>query len=163
MKKLFFISAIILLQSCTKENIGSRPLNYIKATIDGEEKQFSFAASASSTVFDSTYTISIIAGIAAGTLESMELNITRYDTSIDSGLYNADTSAGYTIFGAYTSPDDTGNKFTANNIGSLPSSFQINITEADSIYFKGSFSGTFYDSSGAVKKIISDGEFSLQF
>lgn len=170
------ITVSIVLFSCQKElsfedngvPVGSY---YLKCIINGEERTFSYSATAVTYGYqaeDSVLTLMAFSSADADARESISLNI--YYTSQTpgpatySGAYTGDA---YIIYGIYDA-DSTDITYTAGRTAQSISPLEIVLTTRTATEITGTFAGTFYSMNRTTGEMhpeyvtITDGEFNLR-
>lgn len=161
---IFICFSVLFFASCKKDS-GSGTNYYMKATIDGTEKTYSSTPLALSVNQSGTYILSMSASASAGSSEGLGLQITQSSGPIAAGTYTDGASGvSYLLSGVYNPGTVNSSDIYGAGIQlSATSPLTITITNVSTSAVSGTFSGEFFDNSGAGTNsiMITDGSFNL--
>ena len=160
---LFVCSSLLFFASCKKDS-GDGTNYYIKANIDGTEKTYNSTPLAFSVNQSGTYSLAMSASAGTGSSEGLALQINQSSNPITATTYTDGTGGDYALGGDYNpGTTDVSKLYGAGLQLSTTAPLTITITQITSSQVSGTFSGEFFDNSGAGSNsiMITNGEFSL--
>ncbi|HEY9362681.1 MAG TPA: hypothetical protein VIQ00_05435 [Chitinophagaceae bacterium] len=169
MKKtiIFSLSLLIFLSSCKKDDSdnSSNGNGTITCTIDGINTSFDTEARAIKTDVTGAYSVQIIGYKGtAGNSDQIAIGIAS-DLAIATGTYSEDGSTGNKLASVNYMPSGSSYPYISNNSTSNPSTVTVTAISATSI--QGTFKGDVYLTSNngttTTKKVISNGQFNVNF
>jgi len=162
---LIICFSILFFVGCKKDSVNSSSsAYYMKATIGGTAKVFTFNPNVIKFDVGGTSSLAFNAAIGSTSLEGLALQITRSPGTITAGTYTDGGNNDYVVGGTYNpGSNDLSAIYGAGMKISVTAPLKVVITQITASKVTGTFNGEFFDNSGSGSKslLITNGEFNL--